>query len=108
MPDQEPLTDAELERLEGQDWGHRNHRGLCIGCTRHFGGLHEWPCDIARLLAEVRRLRAELGILQSAMKMTLNVADPDWIACCDHCGCRPDDRNGHDDTCAMGCNDEPQ
>lgn len=28
------------------------------------------------------------------------------FACCPHCGCAPIDRIGHDDTCAMGCNDQ--
>lgn len=27
------------------------------------------------------------------------------FACCDHCGCRPGQRIGHDDTCRFGCND---
>jgi hypothetical protein len=27
------------------------------------------------------------------------------LPCCDHCGCSADDRTGHDDTCAVGCND---
>jgi hypothetical protein len=27
------------------------------------------------------------------------------IPCCPHCGCPPDSRLGHDDTCARGCND---
>ena len=25
--------------------------------------------------------------------------------CCEHCGCLPAMRTGHDDTCARGCND---
>lgn len=25
--------------------------------------------------------------------------------CCTHCGCPPDQRTGHDDTCSHGCND---
>lgn len=28
-----------------------------------------------------------------------------WWTCCDHCGCVGNDRIGHDDTCAAGCND---
>lgn len=29
----------------------------------------------------------------------------DWFSCCNHCGCDPDDRIGHDDTCMYRCND---
>lgn len=31
--------------------------------------------------------------------------DDEWVGCCVHCGCPPDVRLGHDDTCAHGCND---
>jgi len=31
--------------------------------------------------------------------------DPYWFRCCIHCECEPDERIGHDDTCAQGCND---
>ncbi len=27
------------------------------------------------------------------------------IPCCEHCGCLPDEREGHDDSCRYGCND---
>jgi hypothetical protein len=30
-----------------------------------------------------------------------------WAACCPHCECPPDQREGHDDTCRYGCNDTP-
>jgi hypothetical protein len=30
---------------------------------------------------------------------------PTWWACCPHCGCPTQQRTGHDDTCARGCND---
>jgi hypothetical protein len=28
------------------------------------------------------------------------------LECCEHCGCVGAEREGHDDTCAFGCNDE--
>lgn len=28
------------------------------------------------------------------------------FSCCEHCGCKPDERVGHDDTCSKGCNDD--
>lgn len=30
-----------------------------------------------------------------------------YIRCCEHCGCAPNERWGHDDTCSHGCNDLP-
>lgn len=33
--------------------------------------------------------------------------EPEWIACCEHCGCDPWPSVGHDDTCSQGCNDAP-
>jgi hypothetical protein len=33
--------------------------------------------------------------------------DREWQDCCDHCGCPPEQRDGHDDTCRFGCNDVP-
>lgn len=34
------------------------------------------------------------------------MVDLELFSCCDHCGCDRDDRSGHDDTCAHGCNDK--
>lgn len=33
-------------------------------------------------------------------------AQDGWEPCCDHCGCEGQERIGHDDTCAYGCNDK--
>ena len=33
------------------------------------------------------------------------MSEDGWFICCAHCGCKPDERIGHDDTCAEGCND---
>lgn len=37
---------------------------------------------------------------------------PGWFRCCAHCGCTNDlvtgGRQGHDDTCSEGCNDEEE
>lgn len=64
MSSVEPLTDADLRALEiehaGQDrlW---DPYPTCSACTRcSCYRPVEWPCDVARLLAEVRRLRGAL------------------------------------------------
>lgn len=31
----------------------------------------------------------------------------DLVPCCSHCACADNERDGHDDTCAYGCNDAP-
>lgn len=32
--------------------------------------------------------------------------ESELIPCCEHCGCPEDNRDGHDDTCRYGCNDD--
>lgn len=34
-----------------------------------------------------------------------DIPDNPLLSCCEHCGCT-DERTGHDDTCAHGCNDD--
>lgn len=34
-------------------------------------------------------------------------AEVGFFSCCPHCQCPSSDRTGHDDTCAIGCNDAP-
>lgn len=53
----EPLTDAELERIQREHYP----SGKCGDCRACRSINAPAPCDAARLVAEVRRLRALLG-----------------------------------------------
>jgi hypothetical protein len=55
-----------------------------------------------------RQIAALAGVTRWWVGKVLKRAErvlPDWFPCCEHCGCKPDDRAGHDDICSHGCND---
>ena len=72
------MTGEELEEIRAEHRRVRFHGAdHCIGCTRRYGGYHEWPCETAGLLAEVDRLR-ELAAerAEEIMRLGDEVAEP--------------------------------
>lgn len=70
LPREPPMDEPELARLEAAHQPYAVGRdSICVTCTSNsyeggqaVGGQADgrWPCDAARLVAEVRRLQAEV------------------------------------------------
>lgn len=53
-------TDAIRDRHYG--YGMRGKQFVnCMGCTRSYGGYHEYPCELAKAANEIDALRARLA-----------------------------------------------